>query len=65
MTGPKESPPDHTPSQDDIDAVSGAINSAVMMVAVAWGTAIVAALVIGFQAGYTAASHFWGPILSH
>ena len=32
------------------------------MVAVVWGIAIVAALAIGCQAGYTAASHYWGPI---
>ena len=58
----KESQGNQTPSQNDTDEASGAINSGMMMVAVVWGIAIVAALAIGCQAGYTAASHYWGPI---
>lgn len=65
MIEPNESPGNQTRSQDETDEASGAINHRMMMVAVAWGIAIVAALAIGFQAGYTAASHYWGPILNN
>ena len=50
-------------SQDEMNQVSGGdFSIAVMGTAVAWGTAIVGAFTVGFQAGYTAATHYWGPI---